>query len=124
MRKISSRALIIIFAALVVLSSAWIIISGSIRPDELTAEIYVDGRLEHTIDLNKVTEGYTIELAHNTILVGHGEIRMLSADCPDQVCVRQGVITNATYPIICLPNRVEIRIVGESGIDAVTGGRP
>jgi len=123
MSRISSRMLIIIFAALVVISSVLIIIAKNIKPDELIAEIYVEGSLEHTVDLNKVTESYTIELPHNTILVEPGKIRMLSADCPDQVCVRQGVITNAAYPIICLPNKVEIRIIGASGIDAVTGGR-
>ena len=123
MRKISNRALIIIFLGLLAVSAVWILIAANIEQDELTAEIYVDGRLMYTLDLSKVTEEYTIELPHNTVLVGEGEISMLSADCPDQICVRQGVIRNGIQPIICLPNRVEIRIVKDSGIDAVTGGR-
>ncbi|HHU06124.1 MAG TPA: NusG domain II-containing protein [Clostridiales bacterium] len=123
MRKISNRALIIIFLGLLAVSAVWILIAANIEQDELTAEIYVDGRLMYTLDLSKVTEEYTIELPHNTVLVGEGEISMLSADCPDQLCVRQGVIRNGIQPIICLPNRVEIRIVKDSGIDAVTGGR-
>lgn len=123
MRKISNRALIIIFAALLLVSALWIIVAGNIEQDELLAEIYVEGRLAHTVDLSEVTESYTINLPHNTILVEPGQISMFSADCPDLLCVRQGVIKSGIYPIICLPNEVEIRIARDSGIDAVTGGR-
>jgi len=124
MRKVSNRALIIIFAALILVSAAWIVIAANIKQEGLTAEIYVDGELMYTVDLDKVAEDYTIELPHNTVLVGKGEISMLSADCPDQLCVRQGVIRNSIRPIICLPNRVEIRIINDndSGVDAVVGG--
>ncbi|NLL45482.1 MAG: NusG domain II-containing protein [Clostridiales bacterium] len=123
MRRISNKALLIIFAALLIASAVWILIAGSIKQDELLAEIYVEGRLVHTVDLSEVTESYTINLPHNTILVEPGQISMSSADCPDQLCVRQGVIKSGIYPIICLPNKVEVRIARESGIDAVTGGR-
>jgi len=123
MRRLSSRTLIIIFAALVILSAVWILIAKNITQEELTAEIYLEGRLLYSIDLNEVDESYTIELPHNTILVEHGQISMQHSDCPDQICVHQGVIKNATYPIVCLPNKVEIRIIGESDVDAVTGGR-
>ena len=62
MRKISNRALIIIFLGLLAVSAVWILIAANIEQDELTAEIYVDGRLMYTLDLSKVTEEYTIEL--------------------------------------------------------------
>lgn len=124
MRRVSNKALIIIFACLLLISAAWILVASNIRQNELTAEIYVDGKLMYRLDLGKVDEEYTIELPHNTVLVGKGEISMLRADCPDQLCVRQGVIRSGLRPIICLPNRVEIRILKDSGVDAVTGGRP
>ena len=122
MRKISSRALIIVFASLLVVSAVWILLASSVKQGELMAEIYVDGKLMHTIDLSRVNEEYTIELPHNTVLVGKGEISMLSADCPDQLCVKQGVIKSGIRPIVCLPNRVEIRLLKDSGVDAVVGG--
>ncbi len=121
MRKISSIKLIIIFAALVIISSASILIMSGRSQAVLTAEIYSDGQLLHSIDLNQVGESYTIELPHNTVLVEHGQISMKSADCPDQVCVKQGPIKNEAYPIVCLPNKVEIRITDKASIDAVTG---
>ena len=45
---------------------------------------------------------------------------MQSADCRDQVCVRTGTLTRAGQVAVCLPNRVVLRITGEtSEIDAV-----
>lgn len=45
---------------------------------------------------------------HNTVVIEDGKVRMLSADCPDKRCVRQGA--GDTLPIICLPNRVVVEI--------------
>jgi hypothetical protein len=44
---------------------------------------------------------------------------MEGANCPDQTCVKQGVIKDGTVPIVCLPHKVIVRIEGgESGLDA------
>ena len=47
---------------------------------------------------------------------------MESADCPDQICVRQKAISKEGESIICLPNKVVVSIVGgeEKELDAVT----
>ena len=51
-----------------------------------------------------------------------GRIRIAEADCPDQVCVNQGWISNGTVPIICLPHRLMIEIVdGGGGLDGAAG---
>ncbi len=48
--------------------------------------------------------------------------RMQSANCPDQVCVNQGWISDATVPVVCLPHQVVIEITGgESHADAAAG---
>ena len=72
-----------------------------------TAVIYQDEKIISKIDLSAVQESYTIPLEGNTILVEPGCISMLNADCPDQICVRQGKIHSAGQ-ITCLPNRVQI----------------
>ena len=122
--KISNRLLIIIFTAIVIISVGFIIYAKNISYDSRTAEIYVSGELVETIDLNAVTDNYTIELGcGNIVSVEHGAISMAWADCPDQLCVHQGSITNGTYPIVCLPHNVYISIVSSDngGIDAVVG---
>lgn len=35
---------------------------------------------------------------------------MLEADCPDQVCVHAGWLTDSAAPIVCLPHRLVIRL--------------
>ena len=60
----------------------------------------------------------------NVIAVEQGRIRMLSADCPDGSCVRQGWISGGIFPIVCLPNRVVITLEhgdNRSNVDAVVG---
>ena len=81
-----------------------------------TAEIYQDGTLLYTIDLNTVAESYEITVmgennAYNIILVEQGQISMKEASCPDKLCVHMGKIHNASLPVTCLPNKVVIRIV-------------
>lgn len=81
-----------------------------------TAEIYQDGSLLYTIDLNAVAESYEITVtgennAYNIILVEQGQISMKDASCPDKLCVHMGKIHNASLPVTCLPNKVVIRIV-------------
>ena len=51
-----------------------------------------------------------------------GRIRVSQADCPDQVCVDQGWIADGTVPIVCLPHKLVIEIVGGgSAFDAAAG---
>jgi len=90
------------------------------------AHIYKNGVLTETVDLNAVTEPYTItfedSLGTNVIEVDRGRVRMLQADCPDRTCVRHGWVSGAATPIVCLPHRVVITFEGGSpDIDAVVG---
>ena len=93
----------------------------------VTAEIYQNGELVETIRLDQVTEAYTILVegedgAENLVEAAPGRIRMKSADCPDQVCVQQGWISDSTVPIVCLPHQVIIEVTGgDSYADAAAG---
>jgi hypothetical protein len=42
--------------------------------------------------------------------VRNGKVRMLSAQCPDKLCVKQGWVSHTYEPIICLPQKVIISI--------------
>lgn len=93
----------------------------------VVARITLDGKLVEEIDLSAVTQAYTFTVEGpggftNTIQVEHGRIRVLEAGCPDQVCVNQGYISDGTVPIVCLPNRLVIEIVGGGdSLDAAAG---
>lgn len=83
------------------------------------ATIKVDGQIIRQIDLSKVQEPETISIDNkrgglNTIQVEPGKIGFTSANCPDQLCVSQGYITNSLLPAVCLPNGVVIEIQASS----------
>lgn len=121
-----NKIFIAIFAGLAIISLLIILKVKTAKTDASAAEIVQDGNVIQTVDLSSVSEPYDITLrtedgGYNTIHVEQGSIRVSEADCPDRLCVKQGEITNGIYPIVCLPHRLTVRIVENSGIDAVTG---
>lgn len=80
-----------------------------------TAYLYQNGQLLQTIPLSQVTEPYDITIkasdgGYNLIRVFPGAIAITEADCPDQICVHQGTITDSLLPITCLPHRLVIEL--------------
>ncbi len=90
------------------------------KADTEIADIYLQGKVIKSIDLSKVTEPYTFTIdtpggGWNKILVEPGKISIPEANCPDQICVHHGGITNGIEPIVCLPHQLVIRIRGKEG---------
>ncbi len=85
------------------------------------AEIYLDGSLYRTLSLSEDTE-LIVESSYgsNTITVSDGAVSVTAADCPDKVCVASGAICGGAVPIICLPHRLEVRIVSAERSDIDT----
>lgn len=99
------------------------------------AEVRVDGSVVKSIPLSADAE-YVIEGVNgtNTLSVKGGCAGVISADCPDGLCVGMGSIQYTGQSIICLPNKVVIEIKGTaeaandpeddlSDIDIIVGGR-
>lgn len=88
-----------------------------------TAYIYHGDELLYTIDLNAVTEPYTIEIntedGSNTVEVHSGAIGVTDADCPDRICVDTGFIGDGAMPVICVPHKLMIVVRDRGGdVDA------
>ncbi len=85
------------------------------------AEVYSDGTLIYTLDLRinqeKTVEG---EYGTNVITVKNGAVAVTYADCPDGYCKKRGFCQGGTE-IVCLPNRLIVRFVGEQTVDAAAG---
>lgn len=52
-------------------------------------------------------------LGYNQVVIENGAARMVSASCPDQVCVQTAPIRLPGQTIVCLPNRVVVEVTGE-----------
>ena len=114
-------------AAVVLACAAFLLWQHLHAQDAVTALIYQDGQLVEEIRLDQVTQQDTISLtgangAENVVEVAPGRIRIQSANCPDQVCVHQGWISDSTVPIVCLPHQIIIEVTGgDSYADAAAG---
>ncbi len=78
--------------------------------------IYVNGVVYETVDLQS-TATITIETddgGENVIEIADGKVRMISANCPDQICVNHRAIDAVNESIICLPHGVSVEIRGDS----------
>lgn len=85
------------------------------------AEIASDGQVLCVLDL-QVDQTRTVESKYGTneITVSGGKIAVTQADCPDHYCVRRGYCDGGAQ-IVCLPNRLVIRFLGEQALDGVVG---
>ena len=94
------------------------------RPqDGRTVEVTVDGTVVTTLPLDTDTT-YVIDGVddgRNTLVIVDGKATVTDATCPDGVCVRHRAIDRAGQSIICLPNKVVVRVVGEPTVDAEVG---
>ena len=85
------------------------------------AEIWSEGELLYTLDLRIDREvTVTTERGTNVVSVKDGKIAVTQADCPDHYCMKRGFCAGGNQ-IVCLPNRLVIRFVGEQKIDGVSG---
>lgn len=126
MMHLKSKHWLLFFCVALLLCITSVFLLRAYQPKTLIAEIYQDGVLVQTIDLTVLKEPREFLLTkgekENRILAEPGQISMHSANCPDRLCVRQGPIQNGIYPIVCLPNKVVIKLMSEkdSAVDTVT----
>lgn len=116
-----TRTWVLIFAALVLVCAAGLLLLRLTGQDAQTAEIWSDGKLYRTVNLSD-DQALTVPASggSNTVVIEGGKVFVTEATCPDGVCIAHGA-AGAGDPIVCLPNRLIIRLTGtdEAGLDAV-----
>ena len=91
------------------------------KGDEKNAVVSVDGEIIKEMPL---TENGTLDVEGVVIEVDNGTVRVVKSDCPDSLCVKMKKAQNVGDSIICVPNKVSVRIVGtcdDEGADVVAG---
>ena len=81
-------------------------------------EVFVDGNIYASYNLQNFTEEKEIEIKSqfgtNVLEISPDGARMLSASCPDKRDVRDGKITKSGQTLICIPNRVMVKLLGNN----------
>ena len=98
--------------------SIWLLSPGEAAPQ---AEIWLDGQLYKTVNLNEDQE-FVVDssLGSNTITVKDGKIAVTAADCPDHYCMKRGFCDSGAQ-IVCLPHRLVIKFAGQQEVDGAAG---
>lgn len=96
-------------------SCAYLFLHRTASTEGYTAYIYTNGDIYQTITLSDVPAPYSLTIhssdgGYNTIRIESDGIRIIGADCPDQICVKQGQIHNDLLPITCLPHGLVIEL--------------
>ncbi len=113
--KSALRDLILAAAILIIAAGFYIGNRVMNRAPAIVVEVSVDGVIAQEIDLSKdgeyVIQGF--DNGSNTLIIENGEAWIADATCPDKVCIHQGKINRSGEMIVCLPNLMIAKIVGE-----------
>lgn len=117
--KIIIAIMIIIFTAGVIGS---VVVLTASPQDHV--RVVSNGETIYSGDLS-LADDTTFDVAYeghvNTVEIRDHRIRVCSADCPDQTCVKMGWLSSAKMPIVCLPHHLVIEFTDSSdSVDAVT----
>ena len=112
-----------ILAAAIALTAAFVL--SARRGAAASVEIRQNGEVLAVLPLDEDAE-FTVGGAYtNVIEVRGGEVLFAESDCPGQDCVHSGAGSAAGRSLVCLPNRVEVRITAdvpdENAVDGVAG---
>lgn len=91
----------------------WIAVHVFMPKENHKIRITVDGEVfgEYSLDENReIAIGDT-----NVCRIQDGKVQMTEADCPDQLCIHQRAVDAGGGSVICLPNKVVIEAISDSG---------
>lgn len=111
----------IAFVLILALLTAAAFIPRDTGSENAVVQVWQDGNLIRELPLNAdETFEYSDEYT-NLISVQNGKVSIIESDCPGADCVHSGWIRHSGRSIVCLPNRLEIRITGSADVDFVVG---
>ena len=89
--------------------------------------VIVPAPKQNTVDAPAADPGDTASAQYdyyNVVVISGGTVSVTEASCKNQVCVKHGAISRPGESIVCLPNRMVVRIENSSeeggGYDSVT----
>ena len=119
-----SRAELILVIVIIAIAGCIYLYLNFFSPSKgAKVQILVDGEVTQEYDLNS-NQRVVIETdngGQNILIIDNGRCYLDDANCPDKLCVNQGMISKSGQSIICLPHKLVITIVGgeEQEVDSV-----
>ncbi len=116
MKKKINKYDIGLIAAIIIINVFLIIYSRKAALAGNSKIAYIQSKNEYVREYvltEDVNDEFTIEteFGYNTVRIENGKIWIHDASCPDKICIQQGRISNNNEAILCIPNRLFIKIV-------------
>lgn len=110
MNKKIRNDLILISSVLVISIVAFLAFTISLKNGE-KAVITVNGEKVAVLDLREdTTQKIDTKYGFNEVKIEKGEVSVISADCPDKICVHHRQISKVGETIVCLPHKLVVEI--------------
>ena len=109
------RDLILIGAILAVIIVMFTVITLT-KEDGAYVIVRLDGNEIARYSLTENGE-YELNGGTNILRIEDGDAFLVSANCPDHLCVKQGRIDQTGETITCLPNRLTVTVYGAENSD-------
>lgn len=118
MRK--TRNDIITVCLLLVLAISALLVFKIGKTQGKSVEILSGGEKLFSLPLDSDTERIIeSKKGSNVLVIKNGKASVRSASCPDKICANHNAISRVGETIVCLPNELVIRVIGEDdGLDA------
>ena len=94
-----------------------------VQEEGQTVSVFVDGRQTHHLSLKDVRQIHVRGPAGvTTIHVENGYAWIDEAPCPQKICMRMGKISRTGEMVVCVPNRILLKIDGKDArnLDGIT----
>ena len=104
---------ILVLLLLILGGTGFVGVNFTRHPGE-TCSIAINGKLTHHLELNKnkdlLVNG---AIGECLIRIKDKKVRVIHSQCPQKICVKTGWISKSGEFIICVPNKIVIKIDGE-----------
>ena len=118
MKKKINKYDIGLIAAIIIINIFLIIYGGRTALASNSKIAYIQSKNEYVREYvltQDVKDEFTIEteMGYNTVYIENGQIWIHEASCPDKICIQQGKISRNNEAILCIPNRLFIKIIDD-----------
>lgn len=112
------KDIIVVLLLLVVALGLYMVLNIINSKDARYVKIYKEDALMKIYPINADGQ-YEIKTENdfNQIIIEKGSVYMKDANCPDELCVKQGIISKTGESIICLPHKIVVKIASEEGAE-------
>jgi hypothetical protein len=119
--NMNKQDIILITIILIIVGSIALVFKLTEKKNISNALVYYEDKLVLTIDLTLEEQEYVVDGYNGpvTITAGKGKVKVEDEDSPLHLCSKQGYISKSYESIVCLPNKIVIKLEDDSSLDAI-----